>query len=1496
MGTSFTRVRAVFVFTIGLVFGDPGAAHAQSAVWHWHNESSTTSGHKQLQPSGPDSAAAVLQTAALQGVGNGEKQIAQFNTAAGVPNTPGKIPSGASVSAIVWLRKTANLGTMYPRVKVRLNSSTGTSLCTATGATALTTTMTAYTLSCTTTAHVTVAASDRLYVWAGVNLTSGSSAGAFRGELGVEGTLEGSTNSRVTVPVALPAPSITSLAPGAGPVGQVVTITGTSFRDQQFGSTVKFHSNRTATVTNWTSTSITASVPASAVTGPVTVTVAGTASAGVTFQVGPVPLIAQLAPSTGLPGAIVVVTGSNFGAAKGSSTVKFNGVTAATTAWSATSITASVPAGATTGPVVVTVAGIASVGVVFTVPTLTAISVTPVALTVPLGGQQQYRAWGHYSDSVTREVTTSVTWASSDAEVATIAAGGLATVTGATGSSTLSATSGTVSGATDVTAAPAVFKLVASLRTKRVHHTATLLPNGTVLIAGGQDGNGLVTATAEVFDPATGRFVLTGSMLKRRHFHTATLLLDGTVLITGGLAYNPDEFHSTAEIYNPATGTFSSTGNMGSARYYHSATQLSDGRVLVDSGQWTFPPPSSRIYNPVTRVFSTTGAPTVFRSTHPAVPLVDGRVLFAGAYGEPTPGEGGSIADAEVFDPATGTYELTSSLGVARSLHSTTRLLDGRVLVVGGGNTCASQCTAEIYDAVGANRVPVDPLSVGRTGHATAVLDSGMALVVGGQTASAYTATAELFDPATNSFQSTGAMNVARQGHTATVLLDGTVLIVGGYGMLAAQSAEVFAPAPVTPVTLSVTPSNAAMEVGAAQGFTVIDQLGHTRSDAVWSSTAASVATIDPDTGIVTAVGAGTTTVMATIGAVSGSAQVTVFAGVLPIGTPRWTVGAPAGTTSRQLVSTSGGGRGGPSFVAANSSATETELQGLTADGQQQWRMWVPAPVRQVIPNASGGVIVTMYDGCAGGPLQMVSIDGPTGIWAWHAVGTPVCTPDAPQVAIRHDGAVAVVTPGNAAAFPNLMMLQGDTGAALGVPAVPQSTFTDFTGQPVPAYSRVGPPMVDADGTTHLLYEKRLLAYPPQVVDTGIWLLSVMPGQSSSTMQLSSTTANTNLFPGRIIPDGVGGLIVSWIDSPNVPAGQPPTQSTFRAARILAGGGVTPFDLPITPPLELLHPPNSALPTNPELVLGQDDRAFVSYGNSVASFQVSTGGASWTYAAESAIAMVAGAHDGGLVAKTQAPDAGDTILRFSAGGSVSSSTFGVSQISHVVRDIWTSPTLDSSAAGLLRGEPIDWATSGWFSPDQGKTYSAAGHLELINTSRGDPEQALIRGTFQLARAKLEEDLLLPNSGCAAWFNSALSGNDALFYLDQAVLVNDRFAHAEFKKGGSEQGGDTTSAFTGDKNADKSLVLGLDPLAGIHFNRRGAFFKKTSWKIGPYNSNTVHARLVIALHEFAHLLQDDELLISEARVLGFLRDGGDPKLSEQNTQLIVDKCRLAIERP
>jgi hypothetical protein len=162
-------------------------------------------------------------------------------------------------------------------------------------------------------------------------------------------------------------PSITSLSPTSGLVGTAVTITGTNFGSTQ--GTVTFNGT-TATPTNWNATSIAVTVPSSATTGNVVVTVGGIASNGASFTVNtPAPNITGINPTSGLVGTAVTITGTNFGSTQGTSTVTFNGTKGTPANWNATSIAVAVPSGATTGNVVVTVSGIASNGVTFTVST-----------------------------------------------------------------------------------------------------------------------------------------------------------------------------------------------------------------------------------------------------------------------------------------------------------------------------------------------------------------------------------------------------------------------------------------------------------------------------------------------------------------------------------------------------------------------------------------------------------------------------------------------------------------------------------------------------------------------------------------------------------------------------------------------------------------------------------------------------------------------------------------------------------------------------------------------------------------------------------------------------------------------------------------------------------------------------------------------------------------------------------------------------------------------
>lgn len=230
------------------------------------------------------------------------------------------------------------------------------------------------------------------------------------------------------------------------------------------------------------------------------------------------------------------------------------------------------------------------------------------------------------------------------------------------------------------------FVATGSMADARVKHTATLLRDGRVLVVGGADMmDGIDNlATAELYDPLTGKFTRTGSMAQGRADHTATLLADGRVLIAGGYGGGTLPM-ATAEIYDPATGKFTPTGSMTVARMYHTATLLLGGSVLitggVDSNSNVLS--SAEIFNPASGTFRATASMTNARKWHTATTLGDDRVLITGGVLNNSDNLI-ILATAEIFDPATGKFTATGSMKTPRFGHTATLLIYGQVVVAGG--------------------------------------------------------------------------------------------------------------------------------------------------------------------------------------------------------------------------------------------------------------------------------------------------------------------------------------------------------------------------------------------------------------------------------------------------------------------------------------------------------------------------------------------------------------------------------------------------------------------------------------------------------------------------------------------------------------------------------------------------------------------------------------------------------------------------------------------
>ena len=313
------------------------------------------------------------------------------------------------------------------------------------------------------------------------------------------------------------------------------------------------------------------------------------------------------------------------------------------------------------------------------------------------------------------------------------------------------------------------------LATARREHTATLLPNGKLLVVGGSTGSNGSLASAEIYDPATGSWSVTGSLATARYSHTATLLPNGKVLVVGGYGNSNGSYLAGAELYDPATGTWTATDSLATARRYHTATLLPNGKLLVVGGNGSSGYlASAELYDPATGSWSVTGSLATARYSHTATLLSNGKLLVAGGFN-------GYLANAELYDPATGIWTVTGSLTIGRAYHTATLLPNGKLIVTGGNSSSGSVASAELYNSATGTWTTTGSLATARLLHTATLLPNGKLLVVGGN-GSGYLASAELYDPATGTWAASGPLAAVRGYHTATLLPNGKLLVAAGLG------------------------------------------------------------------------------------------------------------------------------------------------------------------------------------------------------------------------------------------------------------------------------------------------------------------------------------------------------------------------------------------------------------------------------------------------------------------------------------------------------------------------------------------------------------------------------------------------------------------------------------------------------------------------------------------------------------------------------------------
>ncbi len=341
-----------------------------------------------------------------------------------------------------------------------------------------------------------------------------------------------------------------------------------------------------------------------------------------------------------------------------------------------------------------------------------------------------------------------------------------------------------------------------SMSTPRQFHTATLLPNGKVLVVGGHQDY-VASASAELYDLASHTWAPAAPMHAARYFHTATLLPNGKVLVVGGThdinASDDVEVVDVVELYDPLTNTWTIVAPLQTARGGHTATLLGNGNVLVVGGgtgdNANVILSSAELYDPLTNQWTYAAAMDTARCIHTATLLpgddtAPAKVLVAGGVSG-----GNSIASVEIYDPLANTWTPAAALHTARFHHTATLLYTGRVLVV-GGVISGPLASVEIYDPAADRWTDATPLNSATAFHTASLLPNGNVLVVGSDNASQ--ANIELYNPTLDAWTTSAAMNTGRASHTATLLPDGSVLVAGGGdsdGTLA--SAEVYTSSPV---------------------------------------------------------------------------------------------------------------------------------------------------------------------------------------------------------------------------------------------------------------------------------------------------------------------------------------------------------------------------------------------------------------------------------------------------------------------------------------------------------------------------------------------------------------------------------------------------------------------------------------------------------------------------------------------------------------------------
>lgn len=356
-------------------------------------------------------------------------------------------------------------------------------------------------------------------------------------------------------------------------------------------------------------------------------------------------------------------------------------------------------------------------------------------------------------------------------------------------------------------AAPATdvrLSVISPMPSPRAAHSATLLADGHVLIAGGCNANGCEEGIADdalLFDPATHTFTPAGKLLQPRVGHRAIALADGSALLIGGWTANG--VTTRVERFVPSSGQFEGAGKLQQARDGFSATLLNDGTILIAGGyaDGMRRLASAERFDPRSGKSQVVGSLATPRMSHTATLLADGRVLVAGGSRDSS----NVLASLELFDPATARFSPAGTLARARHKHAAVRVGE-RVLLLGGASI--PEASGHFRDSEwwqAGQLTPGPGMSEGRYKF----LDAMLALPDGSILVAGSGRNAEVLGTDANRFERVEAPIGEKLAFSvATLLIDGRVLVTGGYDPNIRPSANAWllsrTSSPPVPTTASI--------------------------------------------------------------------------------------------------------------------------------------------------------------------------------------------------------------------------------------------------------------------------------------------------------------------------------------------------------------------------------------------------------------------------------------------------------------------------------------------------------------------------------------------------------------------------------------------------------------------------------------------------------------------------------------------------------------------